>query len=187
VDWTAGVITRKRSKTRDEQDVPEVRHKLWDRTFALLEQYRSITSELALMMSVMTALSPDGKLGTNSVPRSKVMSAMLYLCSLPLLIEGNAGVVGEAEGTGDGSVLDEVGLVNMDEGVGLAARPDHAEVARLPGDFVPGGEDDRQQRAGNEQRLTTAPHDPGHPPGLPVSHVEHGELGPAFHPLMSMA
>jgi integrase len=41
VDWTAGRITRKRSKTRDQANVPTVSYPLWPATFALLRQYRS--------------------------------------------------------------------------------------------------------------------------------------------------
>lgn len=39
VDWQAGVITRKRSKTKNVASVPVVRYKLWERTFALLKKY----------------------------------------------------------------------------------------------------------------------------------------------------
>jgi integrase len=48
VDWKAGRITRKRSKTRDHDDVPTVEYPLWPRTFELLKQYRS-GQELALL------------------------------------------------------------------------------------------------------------------------------------------
>jgi integrase len=41
VDWKAGRITRKRSKTRDHEDVPTVNYPLWPTTFAFLQQYRS--------------------------------------------------------------------------------------------------------------------------------------------------
>jgi integrase len=41
VDWSAGTITRKRSKTDDHEDVPTVTYKLWPRTFELLTHYRS--------------------------------------------------------------------------------------------------------------------------------------------------
>jgi integrase len=41
VDWTAGRITRKRSKTSDIESTPTVNYKLWPATFALLKQYRS--------------------------------------------------------------------------------------------------------------------------------------------------
>jgi integrase len=41
VDWRAGRIIRKRSKTHDHANVPVVNYKLWPRTFALLKEYRS--------------------------------------------------------------------------------------------------------------------------------------------------
>ena len=48
VDWAAGVITRKRSKTRDCASVPVVRYTLWRETFALLRQFRNNKSENVL-------------------------------------------------------------------------------------------------------------------------------------------
>jgi integrase len=49
VDWTAGVITRKRTKTRMEKNVPVVRYKLWVRTFELLKQWRSEDPDVVLL------------------------------------------------------------------------------------------------------------------------------------------
>lgn len=49
VDWAAGVITRKRSKTCDHEDVPVVRYQLWGRTFDLLLEYRSADAEVVLL------------------------------------------------------------------------------------------------------------------------------------------
>ncbi len=40
VDWRAGIIRRKRSKTKDFENVPEVAYKLWPETFRLLQEYR---------------------------------------------------------------------------------------------------------------------------------------------------
>ncbi len=40
VDWDAGRIVRKRSKTADEETVPTVSYRLWPRTLELLRQYR---------------------------------------------------------------------------------------------------------------------------------------------------
>jgi integrase len=48
VDWKAGRITRKRSKTRDQANVPTVSYPLWGRTFELLKEYRS-GGELVLL------------------------------------------------------------------------------------------------------------------------------------------
>jgi hypothetical protein len=47
VRWAEGRVIRKRSKTRDCENVPTVNYKLWPSTFALLERYRS-EGELAL-------------------------------------------------------------------------------------------------------------------------------------------
>jgi integrase len=41
VDWTAGTIRRKRSKTADHANVPTVTYKLWSEAFTLLKQFRS--------------------------------------------------------------------------------------------------------------------------------------------------
>ena len=41
VDWNQGTITRKRTKTREHENVPEVTYRLWATTFTLLKQYRS--------------------------------------------------------------------------------------------------------------------------------------------------
>jgi integrase len=41
VDWEAGRIIRKRTKTRDQANVPVVNYLLWPSTFALLKQHRS--------------------------------------------------------------------------------------------------------------------------------------------------
>ena len=41
VDWAAGRITRKRSKTRRHENVPEVCYALWPETLRLLKQERS--------------------------------------------------------------------------------------------------------------------------------------------------
>jgi integrase len=48
VDWKAGTITRKRSKTRNHEDCPTVTYRLWPRTFALLEQHRQTSGALVL-------------------------------------------------------------------------------------------------------------------------------------------
>jgi integrase len=51
VDWTNGTITRKRSKTKDHENVPEVCYKLWSETFELLKKYRSGTETVLLTKS----------------------------------------------------------------------------------------------------------------------------------------
>jgi integrase len=49
VDWAAGRIIRKRSKTKDAEDVPTVNYKLWPITFQLLQRYRSADPEFVLL------------------------------------------------------------------------------------------------------------------------------------------
>lgn len=49
VDWEAGIITRKRSKTARHGNVPVVRYKLWAETFDLLKQHRSEDAEIVLL------------------------------------------------------------------------------------------------------------------------------------------
>src|SRR5262249_3563906 len=49
VDWAEGRIIRKRSKTKDEEEVPTVNYKLWPLTFELLRQYRSDDAEFVLL------------------------------------------------------------------------------------------------------------------------------------------
>ncbi len=41
VDWERGVITRKRVKTSEEENVPTVRYKLWEPTISLLRQFKT--------------------------------------------------------------------------------------------------------------------------------------------------
>lgn len=48
VEWEAGRIVRKRSKTDQHEDVPTVDYKLWPETFALLKRYRSGTERALL-------------------------------------------------------------------------------------------------------------------------------------------
>jgi integrase len=55
VDWERGRITRKRSKTRGQKNVPTVEYPLWPSTFALLRRYRS-GGETVLLTSCGTPL-----------------------------------------------------------------------------------------------------------------------------------
>jgi integrase len=78
VDWAAGVITRKRSKTRGEQDVPEVRYKLWDRTFALLERHRSADPDVVLLTTGGKRWIEEGNAGGTYHRSDKVASNLKY-------------------------------------------------------------------------------------------------------------
>ena len=65
VDWVEGTITRKRTKTADNENTPEVTYTLWSETFRLLEEWRSGQDTVLLTKSgrpwVWEALV-DGKL-----------------------------------------------------------------------------------------------------------------------------
>lgn len=59
VDWKAGRIRRKRSKTSDHENVPIVDYPLWPETFRLLQKLRSNHAELALTNQNGLALKRD--------------------------------------------------------------------------------------------------------------------------------
>jgi hypothetical protein len=48
VDWKAGIITRKRSKTRKARNAPTVAYRLWPTTLTLLKKHRSSDSTRVL-------------------------------------------------------------------------------------------------------------------------------------------
>ena len=48
MDWKAGRLTRKRSKTKNHKTVPEVSYKLWPETLRLLREHRRTEGELVL-------------------------------------------------------------------------------------------------------------------------------------------
>lgn len=60
IDWQAGRITRKRSKTADHKGVPTVRYVLWPETFRLLCQERATTGPLALTNEQNGPLKSEG-------------------------------------------------------------------------------------------------------------------------------
>lgn len=72
VDWTAGIITRKRTKTKGHRAVPVVRWKLWPETFALLQEWRSADPEVVLLTLkgnrwIREELKADGKLSRSDM------------------------------------------------------------------------------------------------------------------------
>ncbi|MBX9679724.1 MAG: tyrosine-type recombinase/integrase [Gemmataceae bacterium] len=72
VDWTAGTITRKRSKTQDHDDVPEVTYSLWAETFRLLKKERSKEGEFVLLTKtgkpwIVDKLEGDKYCNSNSI------------------------------------------------------------------------------------------------------------------------
>jgi integrase len=66
VDWRAGRVIRKRSKTAAHENVPVVNYQLWPQTFELLKKYRSGTERVLLTEQgepyVRTRLREDGRL-----------------------------------------------------------------------------------------------------------------------------
>jgi integrase len=66
VDWRAGRIIRKRSKTAAHENVPVVNYQLWAQTFELLKKYRSGTERVLLTEEgkpyVRSRLRDDGRL-----------------------------------------------------------------------------------------------------------------------------
>jgi len=67
VDWESGVIRRKRSKTRQHKNVPEVAYQLWPETFSLLKKCRRLDCPQVLANEngaplLVSTLKADGKL-----------------------------------------------------------------------------------------------------------------------------
>jgi hypothetical protein len=82
VDWTLGRIRRKRSKTRDHDDVPEVDYKLWPETFRLLKACRSDPKmqESVLVTEKGKPLMPKGLAEDGRLTKSdNIQSAYRYL------------------------------------------------------------------------------------------------------------
>jgi len=72
VDWKAGRIKRKRSKTENHDRVPVVDYPLWEETFRLLTKRRSKSGERALLDAEgnplqTTGIGADGKLKRHDV------------------------------------------------------------------------------------------------------------------------
>jgi hypothetical protein len=59
VDWTVGTITRKRTKTRQHENVPTVCYKLWPQTFDLLTKHKSMHPDLVFVNQVGHALKTE--------------------------------------------------------------------------------------------------------------------------------
>jgi integrase len=79
VDWKAGIITRKRSKTRKEADVPVVRYKLWGQSFDLLKEYRSTDPETVLLTTSGKKWIEEHQGGGEYHRSDKVASNFKYL------------------------------------------------------------------------------------------------------------
>jgi integrase len=77
VDWTAGTITRKRSKTHKKDSTPQVTYKLWPQTFELLQQWRSTDPETVLLTQSGKKWITD-KPGESYVRSDSVASALRW-------------------------------------------------------------------------------------------------------------
>jgi integrase len=79
VDWTEGVIARKRSKRSKVKNSAIIRYKLWPETFKLLQQYRSKNPAHVLMTTtggtwiVQRGLADDGKARYQDVLKSPLV------------------------------------------------------------------------------------------------------------------
>jgi integrase len=69
VDWRDGRIIRKRSKTKDQPNVPTVNYKLWPTTFELLKFYREKRGPLVLLTATKQPWKSDVVRGES---RSKI-------------------------------------------------------------------------------------------------------------------
>ncbi|MBI1246793.1 tyrosine-type recombinase/integrase [bacterium] len=77
VDWVAGTITRKRSKTKHHVTVPTVRYRLWEETIELLKKYRENSGEHVLLNKngsplVHRGLKPNGDPLTNDAIKNSI-------------------------------------------------------------------------------------------------------------------
>jgi integrase len=70
VDWSAGTITRRRTKTREHEAAPVVRYKLWPETFGLLKRWRSADDPEIVLLTQSGGRWPVGHQGGVSFTRS---------------------------------------------------------------------------------------------------------------------
>lgn len=82
VDWEAGRIRRKRSKTNKAEGTIEVEYKLWSRTFELLKKFRSKKGNRVLVTRNGTPYVKESiKLvnGVKKIDRKDIMARTFYL------------------------------------------------------------------------------------------------------------
>lgn len=69
VDWEAGFVERRRSKTKEHENVPKVRYPLWPETFRLLKEFRSNDPDHVLLTErrnpLRTTLTKAGDITRN--------------------------------------------------------------------------------------------------------------------------
>jgi integrase len=79
VDWKTGRITRKRTKTEDSENVPEVSYPLWGRTFDLLKKYGKRKGDHVLTNEQGGELKREGLDGTRLTKCDNVATAYARL------------------------------------------------------------------------------------------------------------
>jgi integrase len=77
VDWTAGTIKRKRSKTKGEKSVPVVTYKLWSQTLDLLKEYRSADPVFVLLTEKGGRWITEGTKDNGEFARSDMVGSNL--------------------------------------------------------------------------------------------------------------
>lgn len=78
VDWKAGIITRKRSKTRTEKNVRVVRYNLWPETFRLLQEHCSTDPTTVLLTTTSRRWIEERTDATGYHRSDKIQSNLKY-------------------------------------------------------------------------------------------------------------
>ncbi len=102
VDWKAGRIKRKRSKTEDHEDVPVVDYPLWPETWELLQKYGKRDGKHALLTEsgktwVRDFIKPNGKRSKVDAIKSNYVhlaKRLKYEFSMKLLRKTSATMLG---------------------------------------------------------------------------------------------
>ena len=84
VDWRAGRLGRKRSKTKKHGDVPVVVYKLWPETFTLLKQQRTNDPERVLLNESGRPLKQTALTDGSHVNNDNIKSAYQAAAARPI-------------------------------------------------------------------------------------------------------
>lgn len=77
VDWSTGIITRKRSKTNKYDSVPTVSYPLWKPTFELLKKERSSSKERVLLTSNGKTLKTERLDSSNKIQKTDAVRSSI--------------------------------------------------------------------------------------------------------------
>tara|TARA_R110001592_G_scaffold343250_1_gene633534 strand:- start:2722 stop:4212 length:1491 start_codon:yes stop_codon:yes gene_type:complete len=77
VDWSTGIITRKRSKTNKYDSVPTVSYPLWEPTFELLKKERSPSKERVLLTSNGKTLKTERLDSSNKIQKTDAVRSSI--------------------------------------------------------------------------------------------------------------